>query len=107
MKPNFSTLGSIIENSREEPKIRFLADDSIRKVLELSASTIYEEYNLSPYPVDIVLYDNVLHHCDIAQGNIFRGKRSRIFQKIPIDVRHVYKYNEKFRGGVQRYMLGS
>ena len=56
MKPNFS-LGSIIEISTQGPVISFVPDDSIRDFLGFNATTIYEEYNLSPNPVDILSFD--------------------------------------------------
>ena len=36
---------------------------------------------------------------------IFKGKRSRIIHKFTMDVDLCYKYMEKFRGGVQWYMI--
>ena len=42
IKPDFSTLGSIIEVSGQEPLICFLPDDSMRNLLGYNASTIYE-----------------------------------------------------------------
>ena len=58
-KPNFSTVGSIIEISTEGPVITFLPDDGIRDLLGFSKTTIYEEYNLSPCLVDILSFDNI------------------------------------------------
>ena len=43
--------------------------------------------------------------CDIIQGMIFKGKRSGNIHKFTMDVDPVYKYIEKFRGGVQWYMM--
>ena len=53
IRPNFSTLGSIIEISNEESAISFRPDDSIGSLLGFNKRTIYEEYNLSDNPVDI------------------------------------------------------
>ena len=78
IKPNFSTLGSIIENSPQGPMISFMFDDSIRDVLGFNARTLYEEYNLSANPVDILSFDNIFRECDIAQGMIFKGRKSNI-----------------------------
>ena len=58
IKPIFSTLGSIIEVSRQEPLISFLPDDSTRNFLGFNATTKYNEYNLKPNPVDILSFDN-------------------------------------------------
>ena len=46
-KPNFSTLGSIIEISKQGTLISFLLDDSIRNLLGFNTNTIHEEYKLS------------------------------------------------------------
>ena len=43
IKPNFSTLGSIIEISPQGPKICFMFDDSIKDRLGFHAITLYEE----------------------------------------------------------------
>ena len=53
IKPNFSTLGSVIEISTQGPLITFVPDDSIRYLLGFEKTTIFEEDNLSPNPVDI------------------------------------------------------
>ena len=45
IKPNFSTLGCIIEISNEESAISFTPDDSIRDLLGFNKTTIYEKYN--------------------------------------------------------------
>ena len=59
IKPNFSTLGSIIKISTQGPVVTFLPDDSTRDVLGFNKTTIYEEYNLSPNLVDILSFDNI------------------------------------------------
>ena len=105
IKPNFSTLGSIIEISNEESAISFRPDDSIGSLLGFIKSTIYEEYNLSDNPVDIISFDNIFIECDIAQGMIFRGRRSGIIFNFVTDVDPGYSYIHKFHGGVQWYML--
>ena len=107
IKPNFSTLGSIIEISPQGPIITFMHDDSIRDLLGFNARTLYEEYTLSNNPVDILSFDNIFLECDIAQGMIFKGKRSGIIHNFTMDVNPGYKYIEKFRGGVQWYMMES
>ena len=100
IKPNFSTLGAIIEISTQGPVITFVPDDSIRDLLGFNKTTIFEEYNLSPNPVDILSFDNIFLECNIAQGMIFRGKRSGIIRNFTMDVDPGYEYIEKFRGGV-------
>ena len=75
-------------------------DDSIRDLLGFNARTLYEEYKLSPNPVDILSFDNNFVECDIAQGMIFKGKGSGIIHNFTIDVDPGYKHIEKFHGGV-------
>ena len=62
-------------------------------------------YFLSPDPVDILSFDTTFIHTDIAQGMVFKGKRSGIFHNFTMDVDPGYKYIEKLRGGVQWYMM--
>ena len=71
IKPNFSTLGSIIEISNEESAISFKASDSIGSLLGFNKRTFYEEYNLSDNPVDILSFDNIFIETDIAKGMFF------------------------------------
>ena len=61
IKPNFSTLGSIIEISTQGAVITFVPDDSIRDLLGFNKTTIYEECNFSPNSVDILSFDNIFH----------------------------------------------
>ena len=107
IKPNFTTLGSIVEIVDPEAAISFKPDDSIGSLLGFNKRIIYEEYNLSDNPVDILSFDNISLEGNIAQGMIFRGKRSRIFHTYTMDVDPGYKYIEKFRGEVQWYMMES
>ena len=105
IRANFSTLGSIIEISNEDSAISFKPIDSIGSLLGFNKRTIYEEYNLSDNPVDILSFDNIFIECDIAQGMIFKGKRTGIIHNFTMDVDPGYKYVEKFRGGVLWYMM--
>ena len=105
IKPNFSTLGSIIEISSQGPVITFVPDDSIGSLLGFNKSTIFEEYNLSQNPVDILNFDNIFIKTDIARGMIYRGKRTGIIHNFTMDVNPGYKYIEKFRGGLLWYMM--
>ena len=107
IKPNFSTLGSIIEISNPESAVSFSPDDSIRDLLGFNTTSIYEESNLSPNPVDILSFDIICFECNNAQGTIFKGKRSGIIHNFTMDVDPGYKYIEKSRGGVQWYMMES
>ena len=107
IKPNFSTLGSLIEISTQGPLTTFLPDVSIRVLLGFNKNTIFDDYNLSPNLVDILSFDNIFLECDKAQGMIFEGKRSGIIHNFTMDVNPGYKYTEKFRGGVQWYLMES
>ena len=109
IKPNFSTLGSIIDSSPQGPIISFMFDDSIRDFLGFNARTLCEEYTLSINPVDILSFDNIFLECDIAQVKIMilKGRRSGIIHNFTMDVDPGYKYIKKFHGGVQWYMMES
>ena len=85
IKPIFSTLGSIIEISPQGPIISFMFDDSMKDILGFHAITLYEEYNLSPNPVDIISF-NIFIETDIAKGMIFQGKRSGIIMNFTMQV---------------------
>ena len=104
IKANFSTLGSIIEILPQGPIISFMFDDSIKDLLGFNARTLYEEYTPSDQPVAILSFDNIFLEFNIAQGMIFKGKRSGIIHNFTMDVDPGYNYVEKFRGGVQWYM---
>ena len=107
IKQNIWTLGSNIGISTEGPIITFVPDDIIRDLLRFNRTTIFEEYNLSNNPVDILSFDNIFLECDIAQGMIFKGEGSGILPNFTMDVNPGYKYIEKFRGGVQWYSMES
>ena len=107
IKPNFSTLGSIIEISTRGPIITFVPDDSIGDLPGFNKTTIFGEYNLSPNPVDILSFDNIFIETDIAKGMIFEWKRNGIIHNFTMDVDPGYKYIEQFCGGVQWYMMES
>ena len=82
-------------------------DDSMRDVLGFNARTIYEGYNLSPNPVDNLSFDNIFLECDIAQGMIFRGRKSNNIHNWIMTVAPGYKYVGKFSGGISWYMMQS
>ena len=103
-KPNFSTLGSIIE-IQQLAMIGFVYDNSIGNLLGFNETLLYKEYNLSPNPVDILSFDNFFIEIVITQGMISKGKRSGIVHKFTMVVDPGYIYIEKFRGGISLYML--
>ena len=107
IKPNFSTLESIVEIKPQGPIIGFVFDDSIGSLLGFNETILYEEYNLSNNPVEILSFDNIFLETDIAQGMIFKGKRSGIIFNFTMTVDPGYKYVEKFSGGISWYMLES
>ena len=78
IQPNFSTLGSILEISPQGPIIGFVFDDNIGNLLGFHETILWQEYNLTPNTVGILSFDNFFLECDIAQGLIFKGKRSGI-----------------------------
>ena len=107
IKPNFLALGSIVEISPQRPIIGFVFGYSIGNLLGFNESILSKAYNLSPNPVDILSFDNFFLETDIAQGMVFKGKRSGIIHNFTMDVDPGYKYIEKFRGGVQWYMMNT
>ena len=107
IEPKFSTLISVIEIATQGPIISFMFDDSIRSFLGFHTITLYEKYNLSPNPVDILSFDNIFLECDIAKGMIVKGKRSRIIHNWTMTVNPGNKYVEKFAGGITWYVMES
>ena len=91
IKPNFSTLGFIIEKKPQGPIIGFVFEDSIGKLLGFNETILWDEYNLSPNQVDILSSDNIFIETDIAQGMIFKGKRTGIIHNFTMDVDPGYK----------------
>ena len=96
IKPNFSTLGSIIEISTHGPVITFVPEDSKRDPLGFNATIIYEEYNLSPNPVEIIPFDNIFIETDIVKGMIFKGERTGITMNCCMIVSPGYKLVKNF-----------
>ena len=107
IKPDFNTLGSIIEISPQGSVISFLPDDSIGQLLGFAKTTIYEKYNISPNPVDIISFDNIFIECNIAMGMVYRGKRSNIIHNWTMTLIPGYKYVERFYGGIIWYVMES
>ena len=107
IKPNFSTLGSIITISPQGSIIGFVFDDSIGTLFGFDETIIWEIYYFSPNTVDKLSFDNIFIETKIAQGMIFRGKRSGILHNFTMDVDPGYKDIERFRGGIQWFMVES
>ena len=79
IKPNFSTLGSIIEITNPHFFVDFTYDNTIRDLLGFNAIILENEYNLSNNPVDILSFDNLFIECNIAQGMIFKKNEVELF----------------------------
>ena len=79
IKPNVSTLCSIIEISPQKPIISFVFDDIFRNLLGFIETVLYKEYNISTNPVVILSF--FFHECDFAKGMIYEQKRSGINHK--------------------------
>ena len=84
-KRNFPTLGSIVEISQTGPINSFVMENSIGKLLGFDETLLYNEYNLSPNPVDILSFDNIFLETDIAQGMIFKNESSGITHNFTMD----------------------
>ena len=104
IKPNYSNNHSIIEIANGW-QIDFTQDNTIRDVLGFTKRKISEEVNFSENPVEIINFDNVFIETNIAKGMIIDGKRTEIIHNFTTDVNPGYRYIEKFRGGIQWYMI--
>ena len=105
IKPKFSILGSVIEINQTGPIISFVLNVGIGKLLGYEETILYHGYNSSPSPVDILSFDNIFIETDVAQGMIFKGKRTGIIHNWTMTVDPGYKYVEKFAGGISWYMM--
>ena len=76
-------------------------------LLGFNETTLYEEYNLSPNPVDFLSFDNISLECDIAEGMIFKSKRSGIILNWTMTVDPGYRYVRKVAGGFTWYLTES
>ena len=79
ISPNFSTLGSIIEIKPQGSIIGFVFEDSIGRLLGFNETILYEEYNLSPNPVDIISFDNIFIETDIAKVYTSKVKEAVLY----------------------------
>ena len=108
IRPNFSTLGSIIEIDVGIGRtIDFNPDNSLRDLFGFEPKVINKEYNLSDHPVDILSFVNLFVERDIAQGMIFKGRKSNITHNWTLTVDPGYKYVQNFSGGISWYMMQS
>ena len=86
IKPKFSTLGSIVEISPQGPIIGFVFDDSIGNLLGFIETILWQEYNLSHKPVDILSFAKIFFETNIAQGMIYKSERSGIIHNFTMAV---------------------
>ena len=107
IKPIFSTLGSINEILPRGPIISFIFHDSIRDLLGFNARTLYEDYNLSTNPVEIISFNIIFIETDKAKGMIFKGKRNGVPVIFTMSVSPGYQYVCRIEGGIQWYMMDS
>ena len=82
-------------------------EDSIRNLLGFVATILYKKYNPSPNPVDIIKFEKIFNETDIAKGMIFKGKRTGKIHNFTMDVNPGYNFINKYRGGIQFYMMES
>ena len=103
IKPNFSTLGSIVDLSQTGPNISFVIEKSIGKVLMRRYYTMNIIYHLILW----IFFHLIIFffETDIAQGMIFKGERSGIIHNFTMVVDPGYKYIEKFTAGNQWYLM--
>ena len=108
IRPNFSTLGSNIEiDVGIGRQIDFNSNDSIRDLLKFKPKILNGEYKISDHPVDNLSFDNIFIEFKISRGLTFKRKQTGIIHNFTMDVDPGYKYIEKFRGGVQWYIMES
>ena len=100
IKPNFKTLGSIVEILSPGPMISFVSDDSIGSLLGFSEILVWGKYILSDNPVDILSFDNIFIECKIAQGMIFQGERFIILRWMLIRDTNILKNLEVEYNGI-------
>ena len=63
IKPNFSTLGSIIEISPQRLIISFVFIDVIRSLLAFHETVLDKDFTLSKIPVEILSFNNIFLEC--------------------------------------------
>ena len=107
IKLSFSTLGSNVELSPQVPIIGFVFNDGLGNLLGFNETILWQDYKLSPNPVDILSFDSIFIECKIAKRMTFRGRRSEILHGFNMTVSHGYKYVQNLRGGLQGYMMNT
>ena len=80
-------------------------DDSIRNLPGFHETLLYNEFKLSPLPVDFLSFDNIFLETNIAQEMVFKGKRRGFIHKWIMTVDPGYKYVERFAGDISWNMM--
>ena len=86
-------------------QIAFIPDDSKRDLLSFKPDALYEKYNSSDNPVDILSSDNLFVETEIAHGKILTEERTGIIHIFKMEVDPGHKHIENFRGQIQWYMM--
>ena len=84
---------------------RFYTNQNYTRYSRFWKKIINEEINFSENPVEIISFDNLFIETNIAKGLIINGKRNGIIHNFTKDLNPGYRFIEKFRGGIQWYML--
>ena len=79
-------------------------DDSVQDLLGFKPIALFDEYNLSNNPVDVLSFDIFLA-TDIAHGMIFKRKMTDNIHNWTMTVDPGYKYVGKFSGSIHWYMV--
>ena len=79
--------------------------DKIRSLFVLHETIIYREFNLSLNPVDILCFEKILLHCDIAKEMIYKQRRSGLTKTWTLTVNSGFKFVESFARGITWYMM--
>ena len=67
--------------------------------------TIFENYNLTPNPVDCLSFNNFFLEADVAQGMTFKGKFFGLFLVLTMKVDSGNTHVQKFHAWLSWYMM--
>ena len=107
----YQNLSTLVSNIKGEPgrawQISFVQYNTLWDLFGFEPTVIQDEYKLSDYLVDRFSFDNLFLECKTARRMIFKGRRSIIIHNFKMDVHPGYKCLEKFRRGLQLFMMES